>query len=160
ARACRAVSSPIPELPPIRTTVWPSSAGSPTLDTTGAVVVMTTSCPGAGGRDRWARFGGPSGVGRPGGFGGARRDRRAGGRAWGGPAAPGAGGGVGGVPAATARRPRSLGKFCPRLLADHVPGVPGGPVRIRRADALLVLAVGDRGAPHRRRQVGGRGVVR
>ena len=40
--------------------------------------------------------------------------------------------------------------------AHHVLGVPVGPVRVGRAGALLVLAVGGRRAPHRVRQVAGR----
>ncbi len=39
------------------------------------------------------------------------------------------------------------------LLRHHVLGVPVGPVRISRADALLMLTVGGRRAPHRARQV-------
>jgi len=39
------------------------------------------------------------------------------------------------------------------LLAHHVRGVPVRPVRVRRAGALLVLAVGLRRPAHRVRQV-------
>src|SRR6266540_3471167 len=51
------------------------------------------------------------------------------------------------------RHSRSRGQFLAGLLAHHVVGVPVGPVRVCRADALLVLAVGGRRAPHRARQV-------
>src|SRR5256885_8818044 len=40
-----------------------------------------------------------------------------------------------------------------RLLGRHVRGVPIGPVRVALAEALLVLAVGSLGTPHRARQV-------
>src|SRR5436305_1030426 len=47
-----------------------------------------------------------------------------------------------------------------RLLAHHVFGVPGWPVGIGLAGALLVLAVGRRGAAQGVSQVAGRGVGR
>ena len=40
ARARRAVSSPMPALPPMTTTVWPSSSGSRCVDTAVVAVVM------------------------------------------------------------------------------------------------------------------------
>ena len=56
-------------------------------------------------------------------------------------------------------QPRLFRQFCPGLLRHHVPGVPVGPVRIGRPDALFVLAMGDRRAPHRVSKVA-RGVIR
>src|SRR3984957_17705484 len=53
------------------------------------------------------------------------------------------------------RRGRLRRQFRPGLLRDHVPGVPVGPVRVRSADALLVLTVSDRRSPHRARQIAG-----
>ena len=46
------------------------------------------------------------------------------------------------------------------LARDHELGVPVGPVRVRRADALLVLAVRGLGASHGRRPARGRAVRR
>jgi hypothetical protein len=69
ARARRAVSSPIPALPPITTTVWPSSSGWRWMGPTAGAVVMippvdgrcgvTVSLPGLG-RARRARGGAPT----------------------------------------------------------------------------------------------------
>src|ERR1700730_11763970 len=47
----------------------------------------------------------------------------------------------------------SLRQLRPSLLRHHVLGVPVGPVRVRRANALLMLSVRHRRAPHRVRQV-------
>ena len=57
-------------------------------------------------------------------------------------------------------RSRSRRQLRPGLLRHHVRGVPVGPVLIGVADALLMLAVRDRRAPHRARQVAHRRVRR
>ena len=65
-------------------------------------------------------------------------------------------------PSASCRRPRqsrshsrrrSRWQLCPGLLRHHVRGIPLGPVLVRLAGALLVLAVGGSRPPERAFQV-------
>src|SRR5262249_34634148 len=53
ARARRAVSSPMPELPPMTTTIWPSNSGSRWVTAVVAVVMIP---PVRGARDRIANW--------------------------------------------------------------------------------------------------------
>src|SRR5258706_2627099 len=69
----------------------------------------------------------------------------------GGPAAPGAD---------FTTNSGSCRQFRAGLFRHHVRGVPVGPVRVCSADPILMLAVRDRRAPHRARQIRHRGEAR